>query len=69
MTFNILAHINEVRFIINMNDKNYIISITKNTVEEIDDPASIYRQGYWIAWTSNNKDVELKIENLLKKVK
>lgn len=43
----ILAHINNLRFILKENNKFYLVSIPKKQIFMIENPDMIYRQGYW----------------------
>ena len=67
----ILAHVNNSRFMVQENNKYYLVTISEykgNEIYIIDNPYSIYRQGYWEEFVGKPSEAIRKIiEELLNK--
>lgn len=63
----ILYHISDNRFIVNSNDKYYMISCAKRTSIEVtaDEVESVLRQGYWEAVDEVTKEKREELSSLI----
>lgn len=66
----IIAFVGKERFIVKEKEKHYLISTSKKTIVEIENPDDLYRSGYWSKYTGGiDHEREEIIISLLEKNK